>query len=231
MRISVCMIVQNNLSTLPDCLASLDFADEVVIVDGGSSDGTLDYLRTYKNGYDLRLIERPWPHDFSKQRQVSFDEATCGDGTWWLRVDSDEVVPPLFRDNIHRLLGELPDSITACRVKQYNLVEGWGTYSAANGGWETYPRCWRSSRELRWEGQVHEFVCRLEEGGLVPIPDEEIANLNIPVIHTGFLDLERLKEKEGQYRTMPGSGFAKAGDLTERTHIIKEVPQCLTLGF
>ena len=227
MQISAVLIVQNNLSTLPDCLASLGFADEIVIIDGGSTDGTLEYLRGF-NGR-VRLIERPWPHDFSKQRQVSFDEAAVGEDVWWCRIDSDEVCPPLFRDNIHRLLESLPPHIRACRVKQYNLIGGYDFYSSALGGWETYPRIWRSSRELHWVGQVHESVCRLEGGGFVPIPDEEIANLNLPVIHAGFLDLARMKRKEEQYMSMPGSGFLKKGSLTDRTHVKRMLPSCLAI--
>jgi len=159
MKISALLIVQDNLKTLPDCLASLDWADEIVIVDGGSTDGTLAYLRGF-NGR-VRLIEHKWPGHFGEQRQVSFANAICGEDVWWCRIDSDEVLPRLFGDNIRRLLEGLPDEITACRVKQNNLIGDRETYSAANGGWETHARIWRSSRDLRWEGQVHEFVSQL----------------------------------------------------------------------
>jgi len=228
MLISVVMIVQSNLATLPDCLASLGFADEIVVVDGGSTDGTLDYLRGF-NGR-VRLIEHPWPDHFGKQRQVSFDKAMCNEGRWWIRIDSDEIAPPIFQETIRRLLEALPPQITACRIKQYNLVQDWEHFSANLGGWETWPRVWRADRRLRWKGQVHEFVCKPnEEGELVPIPEGEIANLNLGIVHVGFLDREGLARKEAQYMAMPGSGFEQEGDLTEREYIIRRLPRCLAL--
>lgn len=225
MPISVVMISLNNMATLPGCLASLDFADEIVVVDGGSTDGTLDYLRTYTDGYDLRLIEHKWPNDFSKQRQVSFDEAMCGDEWFWLRVDTDEVMPGLFRENIRRLLEGLPPEIVACRIKQANLYGDREHYAASHGGWETWPRIWRADRDLRWEGHIHERVVWLKDGKLEDIPEERIANLNLTVLHD-WTDLESRASIEERYIAIPGSGFTEKGDWMNRKYVVREVPPC-----
>jgi len=226
MPISALLIVLNNLKTLPDCLASLDWADDIIVVDGGSTDGTLDYLRGFDGRVDL--VEAPWPGHFGKQRQVSFDNAQCGDDVWWCRIDSDEVMPALFGDNIRRLLESLPPEIVAARIKQYNLIGGSKTYSAGNGGFETHARMWRADRNLKWVNQVHEFVCRLQDGALVPIPEAETASLNLGIIHMGWLDEEAMEKKEAQYMSIPGSGFEEKGSLTRRKHVVREVPKCLT---
>lgn len=231
MKIILTMISLNNIATIKPCLDSLvGWTDGVVVVDGGSDDGTECVLAGYKALLPLEVYKHPWPSHFGRQRQWSFKHAPVGKDIWLLRLDTDEVVPPIFRDNIRRLLEGLPPQIMSARIKQYNLVEDGEHYSAALGGWETYPRIWRASHKLHWVGQVHEYVKIRVGKVLEDIPEERVADLNISILHTGWLFEELLRRKERQYMGMEGSGFTEEGSLTGRTHVVREMPWVLEAG-
>ena len=102
-RISACLIVQNERERLPAALASVGFCDEVLVVDGGSTDDTAELARTA----GAQVIEHPW-RGFAIQRNVAID-AACGD--WILEVDADERVSPELRTSIEALLAQPPEGV------------------------------------------------------------------------------------------------------------------------
>ncbi len=82
--ISVCMIVKNEEELLPQCLDSIvDIADELIIVDTGSGDRTMQIARDY----NADLYEFEWTDSFSDARNFSIDLATK---EWILWIDADE---------------------------------------------------------------------------------------------------------------------------------------------
>ncbi len=99
-RISACLIVQDEQERLPAALDSVSFCDEVIVVDGGSRDGTVEVAR--KAG--ASVIESPWP-GYAIQRNVALDAATS---EWVLEVDADERVGPRLRESIGALLADPP---------------------------------------------------------------------------------------------------------------------------
>ncbi len=82
-RLSVIVITKNEATRLPTCLASVAFADEVIVVDSGSTDGTADLARSL--GAHV-IATTDWP-GFGRQKQRALDAAT---GTWVLSLDADE---------------------------------------------------------------------------------------------------------------------------------------------
>jgi hypothetical protein len=66
-----------------------------------------------------------------------------------------------------------------------------------------------------------------KEPDLEDIPDETVWDWNVSMIHVGWLNRGRRQARENLYRGMPGSGFVEAGDLTQRTYVIKEVPDVI----
>ena len=102
--LSACMIVQDEEARLPDCLESLCFCDEIVVVDGGSRDRTTAIAREA----GAKLIENPWP-GFAAQRNVALDAAT---GDWILEVDADERVSQRLRSEILAMLADPPPAET-----------------------------------------------------------------------------------------------------------------------
>ncbi len=82
--ISACLIAKNEAVLLPDCLSSLKGrVDEIVIVDTGSSDNTIELARAA----GAVVLHRPWDDDFSAPRNMGLDAATSD---WILYIDADE---------------------------------------------------------------------------------------------------------------------------------------------
>jgi hypothetical protein len=99
-RITACLIVQNEQERLAAALASVAFCDEVIVIDGGSSDGTVALARAA----GARVIESPWP-GFAAQRNIAIDAAATD---WILEVDADERISEPLRESILGLLSEPP---------------------------------------------------------------------------------------------------------------------------
>jgi len=86
--ISACMIVRDEEQSLEDCLMSLQgWVNEIILVDTGSTDKTLEIARKY----NCRIFQQKWEDDFSYHRNFSIDQATK---EWIFIIDADERVHP-----------------------------------------------------------------------------------------------------------------------------------------
>lgn len=99
-RISACLIVQDEQERIAAALQSVAFCEETIVVDGGSSDATVEIARAA----GARVIENPWP-GFAAQRNVALDAARS---EWVLEIDADERVSPELRASIQSLLSQPP---------------------------------------------------------------------------------------------------------------------------
>lgn len=89
--LTVCMIAQNEESTIGKALESVSgIADEIIVVDTGSTDNTKEIIRKF----NAKVIDIPWEHDFSKARNISLRGATCD---YILCLDADEYIDPRER--------------------------------------------------------------------------------------------------------------------------------------
>ncbi|MEK7347468.1 MAG: glycosyltransferase family 2 protein [Candidatus Eisenbacteria bacterium] len=147
MRISATVITFNEERDLDACLRSLDWCDEIVVVDSGSQDRTQEIAQSH----GARVVVRPF-EGFSAQKNFAAQEAR---GDWIFSVDADEVVGPELRDEIKTLLGSGPKEV-GFYVPRRNV---WLETEIRHGGW--YPdhtlRLYRRDAG-RWEGHSHEKV-------------------------------------------------------------------------
>lgn len=107
--VSVLIIAQNAQAGLRRCLDSVKDFEEVVIIDGGSTDQTETIARSYPN---VKFYRNPWP-GFIEQRNVSLDKATLD---WCLMLDSDEACTPELVDYIRGL------DLNSLSKKLYKIV-------------------------------------------------------------------------------------------------------------
>ncbi len=173
MKFSVCLITFNEELNLGRCLASVvRFADEVVVVDSGSTDRTQEIATTA----GARVISQPWL-GYVGQKNFAIDRATHG---WIFSIDADEEVSPRLSAEIEELKsrsGEVSPRCSGFRMPRCVLYEGrW----IRHGDW--YPdrlvRLFRKERARFAGGKVHE---RLELSG-------EIRDLRHELYHYSFRD-------------------------------------------
>lgn len=147
-KLSVCMIVKNEEDVLERCLACVvGFADEIVIVDTGSTDRTKEIAARFTDSiYDFE-----WVDDFAAARNFSFGKAT-GDYVMWL--DADDVIDEKNQLGIKNLMSGLNLSVDMVMMK-YDV--GFDEYG--NPTFSYYrERIMKRSRQYRWLGAIHEVI-------------------------------------------------------------------------
>ncbi|HXS47887.1 MAG TPA: glycosyltransferase family 2 protein, partial [Solirubrobacterales bacterium] len=114
--LTACVIARNEEQRLPACLQSLEFCDEVVVVDSGSRDRTREIAREA----GARVIENPW-RGFAVQRNVALDHAS---GSWVLEIDADERVGPELAREIRALLESPPTEVRMAAIPMRDVFLG-----------------------------------------------------------------------------------------------------------
>lgn len=148
MKLSLCMIVKNEEDVLERCLKSAKpFADEIIIVDTGSTDKTKNIAKKYTS----KIYDFKWIDDFSAARNYSFSKAS-GDYIMWL--DADDIITT---ENVKKImqLKESSDSSVDIYMFKYNVA-----FDKNNNPTYTYyrERIIRNSPKYRWESPIHEVI-------------------------------------------------------------------------
>lgn len=174
--ISACMIVKDEEKFLPQCLDSIkDVVDEIVIVDTGSTDRTVEIAESY----GAKVYFHPWENDFSKARNQSLQYPTKD---WVFIIDADE---ELDRDSIANLKRAVTtkdhDLITIDVLNTSRNYKNSRTYLASI-------RLFRREKEYRYSGIVHNQL---------NLPsDARALRASVTIIHHGYaLDEEQMKKK------------------------------------
>lgn len=150
--LSVCMIVKNEEKYLGDCLESIrNIADEIIVVDTGSTDNTIAIAETY----GARVYHHEWEDDFSAARNETLMHATKD---WILYIDADERLDKESANSLKDVISisgnEVGAIICIIEAKQKNLN---GTEDIHRGG---YPRLFRNYGypRIKFHGKVHEQI-------------------------------------------------------------------------
>lgn len=96
-KLSVIIVAGNEEKMIKDCLASCDWADEVILVAANSSDNTKTIAQKYFPKIKIFETEDEYNKNFSKWRNIGFQNAT---GDWLLYIDSDERITPELKKEI-----------------------------------------------------------------------------------------------------------------------------------
>jgi len=168
--VSLCMIVKNEEAFLEGCLDSVQGAvDEIVIVDTGSTDRTLEIA----SRYGARILHHPWTGNFSEARNVGLDAATSD---WTLVLDADERLADGQADQLRNLLEN--DASAGYSLTIDNLV---GEEARKGRQVATVFRLFRNRPDVRFEGRIHEqVILSAQKTGLKTYPS------TVHILHLGY---------------------------------------------
>lgn len=191
MRLSVIVITRNERANISDCLLCLDFADEVVVLDYSSTDGTAEIARSF--GAKVYVTE-DWP-GFGLQKNRALDLAG---GDWVLSIDADERVTPELRCEILSVISQ-PGIFSSFSISRSS---------------------WFCGRFIRHSGWSPDYVDRLFKNGSARfsndlvherlLPEGPCQRLRHSLLHYSFRDFSDVLQKVDRYSTASAAqAFAK----------------------
>ncbi|EGA63680.1 glycosyltransferase family 2 protein [Vibrio brasiliensis] len=179
--IAAVIITKNEQDSLRDCLESLRWVDEIIIVDSGSTDNTETIAKEYTEHF---YVNAEWP-GFGKQKQLAQSYATSD---WILAVDADERIDDTLRENILTMLENPPENTV------YNLNElTWvfGRFLKHSGWYYRHVRLYPNKLTKYNDNLVHESVI---------IPSGcQVAELDGDILHYSYQNLNHYLVKSAGY--------------------------------
>ena len=177
-KISIVIITENEEQMIKDCLESAAWADELVILDGGSTDKTLQIVEKYKaKVFPQEVKEKDWAA-WHNQGQAK------ASGGWLFYLDADERITPELQKEIMAIVKNSHNGHSAFAVPRRNVLLG---KPMRFGGW--YPdyqiRLFKKEKLIKWQGKLHER----------PIFKGSLGYLKEPMLHLTHRDLTSMVEK------------------------------------
>jgi len=192
-KLSGFVVTYNEERNIRECLESVSFCDELIVVDSHSTDRT----REIAAECGARVIERDWP-GYLLQKSFACDQCA---NDWVLLIDADERVTPELKEQILQALGRRgPEVGFELNRVNYFLGRWW-----RRGGW--YPeyrlRLFRRS-ESEWNGiDPHEKV----------IPRGKVGQLHGELLHFSFADIEQQTLRHLKYAKLAAAQIIQSGEV------------------
>ncbi len=194
-RLSALVVAHNEEGHLADCLETLRFADELVVVLDGCTDGSKDIAARVAD----RLIEGFW--DIEAERlHIGIDACT---GDWIIHIDADERVPPALAAEIRSRIADAKPGYFLIPFDNYigeRLVRhGWGGSFGVSAASRLY-----TPGAKRFGGQpIHPKITM----------HGEKQRLETPIVHYHDRDISDMIQRFDRYTTMQARGLREAGNI------------------
>lgn len=200
MKLSITVITLNEASKIRECLESAAWADEIIVADSGSADGTTDIAREFTRNV---FVEKNWM-GYGKQKNRCAARAA---NDWILNIDADETVSAELRDEIQKLMSGSP-SYPAYSVVRKNYI---GNRWIRHGGW--YPdriiRLYNRKPAAFSETAVHEGIQTHGKTGA----------LSGHLFHKTYDSLQDYFSRQDHYATLSARDMALAGRKARLTDL------------
>lgn len=200
-RLSVIVITRNEVARLRRCLASASFADELVVVDSGSTDGTVELAQAL----GARVVcTTDWP-GFGAQKNRALDEAR---GEWVLSLDADEWLSDELAAAVRAVVAGTPAATTAgggsgAPAYRFARLSSFCGQWMHHSGWypDTVTRLFRRGSARFSDDLVHE---RLIVDGKVTLLPGDLLHESMPTLHMALDKLNRYSD--GRARDLAARG-------------------------
>lgn len=192
------MIAKNEQEDLPGLLSNvLCWADELVVVDDGSTDGSLEILAAH--GDRVMVVEHPFDprQGFAGQRNAGIDAARSD---WLLHMDADERVPHELKREVDAAIAT--NTNVAYRYRRLNFflhrpmrwggLQRWNAPQLARKGWH------------RFEGHLHERC-------VILAPASAVGQLTAPMWHLNDAGFDERLRKNAQYAELEANRYLASG--------------------
>ncbi len=190
--LSVAIITKDEAANLPGCLKSVAFARQIVVVDSGSADGTLEIARDF----GCEVFVEPWK-GFGPQKQMAIDR--CRE-PWVLVLDADERIPPETETAIRAVVSGGESGASGYSFPRKNFFQG--RWIRHMGWWpDRITRLFRNGKGRMTEAAVHEAV---DVAG-------QIAPLHAPIEHYTESRLSEILKKIDRYSTLAAEEAFREG--------------------
>jgi glycosyltransferase involved in cell wall biosynthesis len=189
--ISVTLIAHNEAANIEACLRSVQWADEIILLDQHSSDGTAEIAR--KLG--ATVYQEPWK-GYGRQKNSAIEKAR---GPWILSLDADERVPPELRQEIQDLLRSEPEPRGFFVARKNFFSTRW----IRHGGWYPDYNLRLFLKGLGWfqDRTVHESVVLEGKSGY----------LRHPIEHYTYASISDYVERMNRYSTLAAGELETSG--------------------
>ena len=179
-KVSVVIITKNEEQNISECLESVEWADEIILVDSLSTDRTVEIAKKYTDKIFVRSFT-----NYSDQRNFADHRASH---SWILAIDADERVTPKLRVEIEQAIKQ--SGYNGYWIPCLDYMFG---KLIRHGGW--YPqyhlRLYRKAT-AKWVGAVHEKV----------VIDGEVGYLKNPLLHYSHLTISNFIQKLDRYTSL-----------------------------
>jgi glycosyltransferase involved in cell wall biosynthesis len=182
MKVSVLLLIHNEEANLPRCLEALNWCDDIVAIDSGSTDGSIEIL----SSFGVRILHRSFD-DFATQRNFGLKNGAFRH-EWVLHLDADEVVTPEFITALDAL--DPTDRIDGYYVlSKVILFERWLKHASM---WPSYQARLGHRERMRFKQVGH--------GQREDLPAHRMATFDEPYLHYNFSHgMKRWLEKHIRY--------------------------------
>ncbi len=189
--LSVIIIAKNEACNIRDCISSVAWADEIIVVDSGSTDETVSIA---KEMGARAYVHTDWP-GFGPQKNRALDYAK---GDWIFSIDADERVTPELRSEIEQAMRDAKaDGYFCPRLSQFC-----GKFIRHSGWYPDYVlRLFRRNAGRFSDSLVHEVV----------LLDGKTARLKNPLLHYSYLSKDDVERKVKHYSSAAAEQMFKAG--------------------
>lgn len=194
--ISAVVICLNEAQKLDRCLKSVaDFADEIITVDLGSSDNSVDIAKKYK----AKIYYHKFVPFVELIRNYAISKAYYD---WILILDPDEEISQKLKDKLKEI--SKSSKFVAAAIPRKNIF--FGRFIKHTNWWPDYHVRFFKKGKVSWTGQIH--VYPEVEGEILKLP----ANENIAILHYGYDSIKQFLDRQNRYSSVEAHNLYEAGE-------------------